>query len=205
MPDQHGDGEAQAQIVESCREAFGFLLFPQNCAIPDHVIPGPACGRPPLRPFSRSRLTIRLVRSLETSRTCRRRIPARPDPIPPPSRGPPDCSDASSSWRAGAHSRGRCADRRPRLLDQRDAALDRADQGAQVAADAFGFVDDELALAVYAREDRLVRGVLAHDVAAAALDAELLIDLSLRDVVEVEILPVGDQGIARPRKSSIRP
>ena len=43
-------------------------------------------------------------------------------------------------------------------------------------------------------EDRLVRGVLADDVAAAALDAEILVDLGLRHVVEVEMLPVGDRG-----------
>ena len=37
------------------------------------------------------------------------------DTIPPPWREPPGCSDAPSSSRAGAHSRARCADRRPRL------------------------------------------------------------------------------------------
>ena len=42
--------------------------------------------------------------------------------------------------------------------------------------------------------DRLVRGVLADDVAAAALDAEVLVDARLGDVVEVEVLPVGDVG-----------
>ena len=65
---------------------------------------------------------------------------------------------------------------------------------AQIAADAFGFVDDELPLAVDAGEDRLVRRVLADDVAAAALDAEILIDLGLGHVIEIEILPVGDRG-----------
>ena len=40
--------------------------------------------------------------------------------------------------------------------------------------------------------DRLVRGVLAGDVAAAAFDAEVLVDARLGDVVEVEVLPVGD-------------
>jgi hypothetical protein len=44
-----------------------------------------------------------------------------------------------------------------RLVNQRDAVLDRADQRAQVAADAFGFIDDELTLAVDAGEDRLMR------------------------------------------------
>ena len=37
-----------------------------------------------------------------------------------------------------------------------------------------------------------MRSILAGDVAAAALDAEILIDLRLGDVVEVEELPVGD-------------
>ena len=64
----------------------------------------------------------------------------------------------------------------------------------KIAADAFGLVDDELPLAVDAGENRLVRGVLADDVAAAALNAEILIDLGLGDVVEIEILPVGDRG-----------
>jgi hypothetical protein len=51
--------------------------------------------------------------------------------------------------------------------------------------------------------DRLVRGVLAGDVAAAALDAEILVDARLGDVVEVQVLPVGDVRHRRPRKSSI--
>ena len=46
----------------------------------------------------------------------------------------------------------------------------------------------------FGRGDRLVRGVLADDVAAAALDAEVLVDARLGDVVEVEVLPVGDVG-----------
>jgi hypothetical protein len=33
---------------------------------------------------------------------------------------------------------------------------------AEIAADAFGFIDHELALAVDAGEDRLMRGVLAY-------------------------------------------
>ena len=53
---------------------------------------------------------------------------------------------------------------------------------------------DELSLAVELREDRLVRSVLADDVAAAAFDAEVLMDLGLRHVVEIEMLPVGDRG-----------
>src|SRR3984885_16247150 len=78
------------------------------------------------------------------------------------------------------------------FMDQRDAVLDRADERAQIAADAFSFVDDELTLAVDAGEDRLMRRVLAHDVAAPTLNAELLIDLGLRYEIEVEILPIGD-------------
>ncbi len=78
------------------------------------------------------------------------------------------------------------------LMHQSDAVLDRADQRAQIAADAFGLVDHELPLAVDASEDRLMRSVLADDVAAAALNAELLIDLGLRYVIEIEILPVSD-------------
>ena len=48
---------------------------------------------------------------------------------------------------------------------------------AQIAADAFGLDHLEVPLAVDPeRRDRLVRGVLAGDVAAAALDAEVLVD-----------------------------
>ena len=42
--------------------------------------------------------------------------------------------------------------------------------------------------------DRLVAGVLAGGIAAAALDAQILVDLRLGHVVEVQILPVGDVG-----------
>ena len=52
----------------------------------------------------------------------------------------------------------------------------------------------EIALAVLGRGDRLVRGVLADDVAAAAVDAEVLVDARLGDVVEIEVLPVADIG-----------
>lgn len=51
------------------------------------------------------------------------------------------------------------------FVDQRDAILDRADRRAEVAADAFAFVDNELALAV-------------DDAVAAALNAGLLMWLS---------------------------
>jgi hypothetical protein len=55
------------------------------------------------------------------------------------------------------------------FVDQRDAILDRADRRAEVAADAFAFVDNELALAV-------------DDAVAAALNAELLMRLPSRRV-----------------------
>ena len=51
-----------------------------------------------------------------------------------------------------------------------------------------------MALAVFFLEDRLVRGVLAHHVAAAALDAAVLVDDRFLDVVEVELVPVLDRG-----------
>ena len=53
----------------------------------------------------------------------------------------------------------------------RDRVGHRADRHAQVAADALLFLDLEVAFAVPGRGDRLVRGVFAHHVAAAALDA----------------------------------
>ena len=60
-------------------------------------------------------------------------------------------------------------------------SFDRADERAEIAADAFGVVDDEAPLPVDMGEDRLVRGVLADDVAASALDAEILVDFGLDD------------------------
>ena len=81
-----------------------------------------------------------------------------------------------------------------------DAVLDRADIDAEIAADAFGVDHLEMAAAVLRRGDRLMRGVLADDVAAAAFDAEVLVDARLGDVVEVEILPVGDDWARRGRR-----
>ena len=78
-------------------------------------------------------------------------------------------------------------------MHERDAVLDRADEHAQIATDALGLVDDELAFAVDAGENRLVRSILANDVATAAFDAEILIDLGLDDVIEIEMLPVRDR------------
>ena len=59
------------------------------------------------------------------------------------------------AWRAVIIEPGAWIDARD-FMDKRDAVLDRANERAQIAADAFGFVDDELALAIDAREDRLM-------------------------------------------------
>src|SRR3546814_20522036 len=61
-------------------------------------------------------------------------------------------------------------------LDHGDAALDRADVHAEIAADAFG-VDHLVALRAVVLDggNGLVRGVLAGDVAEAALDAAVLV------------------------------
>src|SRR3954467_7707253 len=77
-------------------------------------------------------------------------------------------------------------------LDHGDAVRNRADMLAEVAADAF-LIDHLVApLAVHPfRRDGLVRGVLAGDVAEAALDALVLVDRGDGLVVDVEILPVG--------------
>ena len=75
-----------------------------------------------------------------------------------------------------------------------DAIFHRADRDAEIAADAFLVDHLELAHPVDHVGDCLMRGVLAGDVAAAALDAEVLVDLRLGDVVEVEVAPVGDIG-----------
>ena len=73
-----------------------------------------------------------------------------------------------------------------------DAILDRANADAQIATDAF-FVDHLKApLAVDGVGDRLVRGVLAYNMAAAAFDAQILVDPRLCDIIEIEMLPVGD-------------
>jgi hypothetical protein len=56
--------------------------------------------------------------------------------------------------------------------NQRDAIFHRADDDAEIAADAFGVDHLEMALAVLLARDRLVRGVLAGDMAAPAFDAE---------------------------------
>src|SRR5262245_22809651 len=62
---------------------------------------------------------------------------------------------------------------------QRDAFLDRADDCTQIAADALLLDHLVVSLAVAQMADRLVAGVLAGDVAAAALNALGLIDVGL--------------------------
>src|SRR5690606_41641798 len=56
-----------------------------------------------------------------------------------------------------------------------DAVLHRADVDAEVAGDAFGVVHLEDTALLH--PDRLVARILAGGVAAAALDAEVLVDL----------------------------
>src|SRR5262245_826246 len=73
-----------------------------------------------------------------------------------------------------------------------DAILHGADGDAKVAADAFRVDDLERTLAGDSVRDRLMRSVLTDDVAAAALDAEVLVDPRLRHVIQVQELPVGD-------------
>ena len=77
---------------------------------------------------------------------------------------------------------------------QGDAVGHRADGDAQVAAHAFVFFHRKVALAVFAAGNGLVRGVFAGDVAAPALDATVLVDDGLADVVEVEVAPVAYAG-----------
>lgn len=87
----------------------------------------------------------------------------------------------------------------------RDALVDRTDDGAQIAADAFLFHHLEMTLAVLLLHDRLMRGILAGDMAATALDAQILVDLRLDRVVEIEMLPVGQLGHRRARQKSFHP
>ena len=73
-----------------------------------------------------------------------------------------------------------------------DAVLDRTNIDAQIAADALLLDHLEMPDAVDHVGDRLVRGVLAGDMAAPAFNARILVDTCLGDIVEVEILPVRD-------------
>src|SRR3546814_9502002 len=77
----------------------------------------------------------------------------------------------------------------------------RADVHAEIAADAFG-VDHLVALRAVVLDggNGLVRGVLAGDVAEAALDAEVLVYPGDDLVVHVEMLPIGHVG--EDRKST---
>src|SRR5260221_735646 len=80
-----------------------------------------------------------------------------------------------------------------RLLDHRDTTIDRADEHAEVAADALGFVDDRNAVAVaHFKIDALVRAVPRGDVTEFAADAEVGIDLGDDSVIEVEVAPILD-------------
>ena len=88
-------------------------------------------------------------------------------------------------------------------LDHRDAARHRADDLAEVAADALGLVDDRHAASpLRIRVDALVRAVVAGDHAELAADA--LVGVDLRDglVVEVEIAPLGEAAARPCRRSS---
>src|SRR5215213_11546949 len=85
---------------------------------------------------------------------------------------------------------GARVDRARRQRLHGDAVLDRADVDAEIAADAFRIDYLEMPHAMDHVGDRLMRGVLAGDVTAAAFDAERLVDPRLGDVVEVEILPI---------------
>ena len=64
----------------------------------------------------------------------------------------------------------------PSDLDHGDAVLDGADIDAEIAADALVFHHLEMPDTIDEVGDRLVRGVLAGDVTAAALDAGVAIE-----------------------------
>ena len=73
-----------------------------------------------------------------------------------------------------------------------DATVDRAYAGAQVAAHAL-FIDDlEFAFAICRLRNCLMRCVFADNVTTAALDAEVLVDHGLFDVIEIQVLPGGN-------------
>jgi hypothetical protein len=99
-------------------------------------------------------------------------------------RGPVSLFRADGTARARIDSRGH--------MFHRDATVNRADAGAKIAADAL-FIDDlESALAIDGLRDCLVRCVFADNMTATALDAEILIDHGLLDIVQVQVLPVGN-------------
>ena len=73
-----------------------------------------------------------------------------------------------------------------------DAAVNRANNRAKIAADALIIDDLEFAFAIYDLRDCLVRCILSDNVTTAALDAQILIDHGLLDVIEIQVLPVSD-------------
>ena len=79
-----------------------------------------------------------------------------------------------------------------------DAVLNRADIDAKIAADAFFLDHFEMPPTIQHGGDRLMRRVLAGNMAASALDARILVDLRLGNIVEIEILPVGHIGDRAP-------
>ena len=81
------------------------------------------------------------------------------------------------------------------FLHHRDAAIDRADEHAEIAADALRLVDDGNAAAVRGGEiDALMRAIPRRDVAKLAADAEFRIDLGDDPVIQVEVAPVFNVG-----------
>ena len=58
----------------------------------------------------------------------------------------------------------------------RNAVINRADADAKITANAFIIDDFETPFAIDGIRDRLVRRILTNDVAAAALDAQILVD-----------------------------
>src|SRR5215207_917151 len=75
--------------------------------------------------------------------------------------------------------------------DNRDAVFHRANQCTEIASYTFFLNYFEMPLAVLHLRDRLVRCVLAGDMAAAAFNAQILVDNRFDCVVEVEELPIG--------------
>ena len=76
--------------------------------------------------------------------------------------------------------------------DHRDGSWRRADQGAEVAADALLFDDAWISNAVDLVElEALVSTILTRDVTKVAADAMLGVDVRLDVIVEVEVSPIG--------------
>ena len=81
-----------------------------------------------------------------------------------------------------------------RNLLHANAAVHRAHADAEITADAFLVDDLKFSLAIYRIGDGLVCRILADYMAATALDAQILIDEGLLDVIEIQILPVRHAG-----------